>query len=206
MIDNYYEFPDRWRVEGTVEEVARIVYEGPDYNSWWPGVYLESKELVPGGEHGVGREVEFYERSLLPLKIRWRARVLDAHWPGSMTIEASGAFTGKGEWTLEQDGPRVNIALDWRVHTHSPIEKYGALIIRPIARLNHNWAMTRGEESLRLELLRRRARTPYERAAVPSAPGPAVSASALAAITAAGLAALGGGLAIWRLWSRRTGS
>jgi hypothetical protein len=45
-------------------------------------------------------------------------------------------------------------------------------VFRPIFRANHLWAMARGEESLDLELRRRRAETEEERRAVPAAPGP----------------------------------
>jgi len=37
---------------------------------------------------------------------------------------------------------------------------------------NHDWAMRKGEKSLRLELLRRRAQTSEERDKIPKAPGP----------------------------------
>jgi len=37
---------------------------------------------------------------------------------------------------------------------------------------NHRWAMARGEESLELELRRRRAGTAAERDSVPAPPGP----------------------------------
>lgn len=202
MIDNYYEFLDHWQVEGTVEEVARIVYEGPGYSSWWPGVYMESKELVPGDGHMVGRVVEFYEHAFLPMNIRWRAKVLSSDWPNSMNIEAMGALRGTGLWKLEQNGKNVDITLDWRVHTSSPVEKYLSPIVRPVARLNHNWAMKRGEQSLRLELQRRRAKTEAERASIPPPPGPAFTTTPLAAAGLGGLAIIAA-LIFWRLLAGR---
>ncbi|HEY1905085.1 MAG TPA: hypothetical protein VGG91_03530 [Myxococcaceae bacterium] len=45
-------------------------------------------------------------------------------------------------------------------------------LLRPVFAANHRWAMARGEESLALELRRRRARTDAERAAIPAPPGP----------------------------------
>jgi hypothetical protein len=44
--------------------------------------------------------------------------------------------------------------------------------VGPTFGANHRWAMARGEESLRLELMRRRAKTAAERLAVPAPPGP----------------------------------
>ena len=42
--------------------------------------------------------------------------------------------------------------------------------LRPFFAANHRWAMARGEESLALELRRRRARTEAERQAIPAPP------------------------------------
>jgi hypothetical protein len=43
-------------------------------------------------------------------------------------------------------------------------------LLRPFFAANHVWAMRRGEESLKLELRRRRAAGPGERDAVPAPP------------------------------------
>jgi hypothetical protein len=46
-------------------------------------------------------------------------------------------------------------------------------VIKPLFAANHRWAMARGEESLRLELARRRAAgDPTVLAALPAPPGP----------------------------------
>jgi len=45
-------------------------------------------------------------------------------------------------------------------------------MFKPMFRANHVWAMKKGDESLVLELARRHARTPEERARVPEPPGP----------------------------------
>jgi hypothetical protein len=44
--------------------------------------------------------------------------------------------------------------------------------LRPIFAANHRWAMARGEESLRLELARRHAKSDEERARIPVPPQP----------------------------------
>jgi hypothetical protein len=44
--------------------------------------------------------------------------------------------------------------------------------MKPIFAANHHWAMAKGEESLKLELLRRRAATPEDAAKVPPPPPP----------------------------------
>jgi hypothetical protein len=61
---------------------------------------------------------------------------------------------------------------DWRIRADKPLLRYGSFVFRPIFGANHRWAMARGEESLNLELRRRRAQTEEERAAIPAPPRP----------------------------------
>jgi hypothetical protein len=81
-----------------------------------------------------------------------------------------------------------------------PIVRRLSFLLKPLFERNHRWAMARGEESLKLELLRRRASTPESMAAVPPPPGP-VTYSGVALI--AGTAAIGASLAYLILRSNR---
>ena len=74
-------------------------------------------------------------------------------------------------WTLTQDGEHVDVTYDWRILAEKPLLRYGSVVLRPFFAANHRWAMARGEESLALELRRRRARTEAERQAIPAPPG-----------------------------------
>jgi hypothetical protein len=59
--------------------------------------------------------------------------------------------------------------------------------MKPLFEANHRWAMAQGEESLKLELARRRATSDAARARIPPPPGPA---------TYAGAALVGGAVAV----------
>ncbi len=61
---------------------------------------------------------------------------------------------------------------DWRIRADKPLLRYGTFVFRPIFGANHRWAMARGEESLNLELQRRRATTDVERSTIPAPPRP----------------------------------
>jgi hypothetical protein len=60
----------------------------------------------------------------------------------------------------------------WEVVADKALLKYLSFVFRPLFAFNHNWAMARGEGSLRLELARRRARSPAELARIPAPPRP----------------------------------
>ena len=79
---------------------------------------------------------------------------------------------GRGDWRLEADGDWVDITYRWQVSANKMLWRTTSWALRPLFEANHDWAMRRGEESLRLELARRRARTDAERDAVPPPPAP----------------------------------
>ena len=171
MTSNEYRFVTHWRVESTVEEVYSILENAPDLVRWWPSVYLDVQELKPGDEQGVGKVVNLYTKGWLPYTLCWQFRVLEVDYPNGFTLDAWGDFVGRGVWIFEQDGSWVNITYDWKIRADKPLLRYLSFLLKPIFAANHRRAMAKGEESLRVELLSRHARTPVERASISAPPG-----------------------------------
>jgi Polyketide cyclase / dehydrase and lipid transport len=165
-----YQFVSRWRVEGTCEEVAEIIGDAESLPRWCPSVYLDARVLEPGDERGVGKLVFVHTKGWLPYTLRWRFRVTESRHPHGSTLQALDDFDGRGVWTFEQDGAHVRITYDWRIRVRKPFVKAFSFLLKPLFAFNHRWAMARSEESLKLELLRRRARNEEERARVPAPP------------------------------------
>jgi hypothetical protein len=172
MPSNDYHFVTRWRVEGTVNEVADILKDAAALPRWWPSVYLDVQVLEQGDENGLGEVVSLYTKGWLPYTLTWQFRVTESHYPYGFSLEALGDLTGRGAWALEQDGAHVNVTYDWKVSADKPLLSAVSFLLKPIFSANHRWAMARGEESLKLELARSRARTPEEMASIPLPPGP----------------------------------
>jgi hypothetical protein len=194
MPNNEYHFITRWRVQGTVQEVFEILSDAPDLVRWWPSVYLDVQQVQPGDERGVGRVISLYTKGWLPYTLRWQFRVTESRAPQGFSLEAWGDFVGRGVWTFEQDGPWVNIIYDWRIRADKPLLRYLSFLLKPLFAANHRWAMARGEESLQLELARRRAPTPDERALIAPPPGPTTTSPL--PLLLAGAAVLAGGVAL----------
>jgi len=171
-MNNEYHFITRWRVEGTEGEVADILGDPTTLTEWWPSVYLDVRELAPPDDRGIGRRVRLLTKGWLPYTLRWEFEVVDRRYPHGFTIVASGDFDGRGVWTFEQQGPFVDITYDWRIRAEKPMLRALSFALKPIFEANHRWAMKRGEESLRLELARRRASATGDRAKIPPPPGP----------------------------------
>ena len=168
-----YHFITNWTIPGTAEEVAEVLGDPLALPRWWPSVYLDVHELAPGDpKTHVGRVIELYTKGWLPYTLRWRFTVSESLGARGFSLVAEGDFVGTGVWTLVQKGDVVDVRYDWRIRADKPLLRYGTVVMRPIFSANHRWAMARGEESLKLEMLRRHAKTETERQAVPAPPGP----------------------------------
>jgi len=183
---NEYVFLTRWRVEGTCGEVADVLGDPAALDRWWPSVYLRVEELSPGDGRGVGRRARLHTKGWLPYTLRWEFEIVESRYPHGFSLVASGDFEGRGVWTFDQDGSFVDIVYDWRISAEKPLLRNLSFLVKPLFEANHRWAMAQGEESLKLELARRRATTDAARRSVPPPPGP---------ITYAGAALLGGAVA-----------
>jgi hypothetical protein len=199
-VNNTYHFVSHWRVEGTCGEVADILGDPLALPLWWPSVYLSVTEIRPADARGLGRRVALTTKGWLPYTITWEFEVVESRYPSGFVIVANGDFDGRGEWTFVQDGAQVNIQYDWRIRAEKPLLRHLSPLLRPIFEANHRWAMAQGEESLKLELLRRRATSETAASQVPPPPGP-VTYAGVALIV--GAAAVVGGLALLMLRARR---
>jgi len=170
-----YHFVDRWRVEADCKEVADIIEDALGLPRWWGSVYFEVKELERGeGNHGTGKLIHVRAGGWLAYTLKINFRTVESRYPSGFTMDATGDLEGKGIWTFEPDGPFVNVTYDWTIRANKPVIEKFSFFLKPIFRSNHNWTMRRGEESLKLELLRRRAKSPEERARIPPPPRPSL--------------------------------
>lgn len=196
---NQYEFVTRWELEATPDEVFDILEDVTSLPRWWPSVYLEVTEVERGAADGVGRVVSFFTKGWLPYTLRWSARLLGSQRPARIELEAFGDFEGRGLWTLEQSGSLTVVTYRWTVSAEKPLLKTMSFALKPFFAANHEWAMARGLESIKLELLRRRAETAEQRAKVADPPPPTPRTTTPLLIGAVGLlSALVGAASLWR--------
>jgi len=175
MADAVYHFISNWKVKSSKEEVYDVLGDAEGLARWWPSVYLDVKILQPGDALGVGKIVELFTKGWLPYTLRWSFVVTAIDKPNSFTIVPSGDFLGRGIWTFEQDKENpeyCNIVYDWKISAEKPLLQKLSFLVRPVFSANHLWAMKKGEESLKLELLRRNAVNTEEKQRIPRPPQP----------------------------------
>lgn len=144
MATRDYRFVSRWLVAARREEVVRILEDAESLPRWWGDVYL-AVEREPDGVFQV------HSRGWLPYTLRWRFRRTDG-----LALRAWGDLEGSGEWQLTELGGHTVVTFTWSVRADKPLLRYGSWLLKPVFAANHRWAMRRGEEALRREVMRRR--------------------------------------------------
>jgi hypothetical protein len=186
-MSNQYAFVTRWRVAGTCGEIADALGDPLELPRWWPSVYLGVEETQPPDASGLHRCVRLHTKGWLPYTLTWEFEQTESRYPYGFALIATGDFEGRGVWTFEQDGAFVDITYDWQLSAEKPMLRKLSFLLKPVFEANHRWAMAQGEESLKLELARRRSTSDAERTSIPPPPGP---------VTLAGAALLGGAVAV----------
>jgi len=70
--------------------------------------------------------VSLTTKGWMPYLLHWNVRELSSDPPGSLVIEVSGDFEGRGIWTLMPDGDHTSITYDWRIRVEKPgVKKLG---------------------------------------------------------------------------------
>lgn len=153
-----YRIWTRWRIRGTLEEVADIWLDAGSLEQWWSDAFLESRVLVEGDADGSRRTFALHTKGMLPYTLRLTSRVTYADYPTAFTVVTWGDLNGKANCHFRQMGPDVEMRCNWKVTVARPLLIVGSFLCKPLLEANHRWVMARGQEGLKRELRRRRGR------------------------------------------------
>ena len=104
--------------------------------------------------------------SVLTIALLVPERVALAHWPGQPPHQMAYL----GDLQLENGGVIKNVRISYVTHGTLNAAKDNAILALHGFAANHHWAMARGEESLALEMRRRRAGSQAARDRIPPPP------------------------------------
>lgn len=171
MASHRYHFITHWRVQATAQEVYQILENATDLPRWWPAVYLQVEEVKPAdGE--TPSVYHLHTKGWLPYRLHWQFYTVEKIPCQKITLMALGDLTGSGVWTLMQSGKWVDIIYDWQIEANKPLLRRFSFLLKPFFSANHHWAMAKGEQSLKLELMRRHAENRQEQMSIAAPPGP----------------------------------
>jgi hypothetical protein len=100
MFTSRYRFVTHWLVDGTPEEVYRIIDDPVGFVRWWPAVWLRADVIETGDGNGIGKLVQYVSKGWLPYILRWTSRTIAKEFPRRIVLHASGDFEGEGRWTF----------------------------------------------------------------------------------------------------------
>ena len=128
-----------WRIKGNLSDVARLLLRMEDWPMWWGGTYRAVK-LRDDGSYLVR------SKGLLPLSLRWTARILPQSLPYAWVLEMAGDLNGHSCWSLRQAGVLVEVENDWY--------PFGPPLLGSLTAPSHRRAMAQGQQALHAELAR----------------------------------------------------
>lgn len=158
-----YRLVSRWRVFGTVREVADVFADVRSLARWWPSAFLGIEILEPGDRYGFGTVACVCSRGWLSQLLLWQFGIVEARYPFGFIVEAWGDISGRGNVTIQPDEPWANVTFDWTIRVDHPVLRLMSFAVKPVVQLNHRWVMQSGEEYLSRELARRRAASSEKR-------------------------------------------
>jgi hypothetical protein len=173
-----YHLVTRWVSSGTLDDIAALLRDTAGLARWFPAVVRDVDIVRPGDASGLGQVVALRVKGWMPHTLSFCFRVVDVRHPTGFTLEVWGDFEGRLVCQAVEEGSQVLIYFDWRVRVQKPFVRHFTWLLRPFFVSNHRWVVARGEESLDLELRRRRGSRAGE---IPPPPGPTFPDGALKA-------------------------
>jgi hypothetical protein len=149
-----YSFIDRWRVEGSQDEVAEMLLNTATMSDWWPQI---SRIVVADGGDVDGARRSFAAKTFgfMPYTLDVRFSIVDVIFPERFSVEISGDLQGRGGGILRQVGRHVAVDFHSTIRVARPALKALSLFARPAMYANHCWLMRQGEMGLQRVLSRR---------------------------------------------------
>jgi len=146
-----------WVIDATPEEVAGVFLDPASIARWWQAAFLRVDVLQPGGLHGLGATFRVHAKGRMPHTFQFLIKVVESSFPLGFRAEVMGDYHGAMGCRVESLAPaRVAMECTWNVRVRKPFVRMLSTWLRPIFVANHRWAMTKGEQGLRIEVRARR--------------------------------------------------
>ena len=150
-----YRIVSKWKVRGDKATVAEIFRDTSNIQNWWRATFLKTKVLSEGQNGEIGKIVRVHAKGWAPFSMRFWFLVREEIADQTFKLDFVGDFNGFAVCSLRQLGDFTYLTLDWNVAVGKPFLILGSFVLKPLFKLNHLWAMSQGQKSLQIELLRR---------------------------------------------------
>jgi uncharacterized protein YndB with AHSA1/START domain len=150
--DEVYRLEYTWKIAGRIDTVFHYISHIETFPRWWPAVFLDWRSDDP--VVCVGAKATVRARSILPYVREWKLVVTALEAPRLIALDTwvtlGGKFALKGTITyrLVEEGAVVQVLTDHSLRPSRPLPGLLRGLAGRIFRLNHAWAMARGERGL----------------------------------------------------------
>lgn len=137
-----YELHDIWRIVGTLDEVAELMFDTESLPEWCPA--FRSVDVVAAGdENRIGRVYDVRVKGPLPYSLKLSYRVRERVYPHYFIVDVTGDFEGEGHGSFQQVGNHVEAKYRLIVTIRRPLIRYLSIAIRPLLVMQHTWLIWR---------------------------------------------------------------
>lgn len=152
-----FDMTTEWKFRVEPEELTEIVLDPERLDQWCSNVFLKGDVIERGRPDGLGMKMHLHAKGWLPFSFDFFAEITELVRHKSMIITLTGDFEGVGESSTEPIGDGFcNSEMRWKVDVNQPHIKPLIKFLKPIGRLNHDWAVRRVCMQLQKEIDRRR--------------------------------------------------
>jgi hypothetical protein len=147
-----FRFQDRWRIQGSVADVAAVLLDTSGMTGWWPPI-REVETVAVGDVSGIGRAFRLRINGFLPYELLLSFEVTHALYPSEFQVTVGGHFVGHGSGVLRQVGSHVEIDFVLDIQARHRGVRLLAMVVRPLLAAQHYWVMSLGANHLNRLLL-----------------------------------------------------
>ena len=153
-----FDMTTNWKLKAEPEELTAIVLDPELMELWCSNVFLKANLIERGSPDGLGMKLRLHAKGWLPFSFHFLAEITELVRHKSMVITLTGDFEGVGLSRVETIGNGYCISeLRWVVNVNQPHIRPLIRLLKPIGKLNHDWAVRRVCMQLQKEVDRRRA-------------------------------------------------
>lgn len=154
-----FEINSVWEFDCPKTDLKFVIDKPQEITHWWAAVFLKV-ELLSGNYYAPsGLVANLWTKGFLPHSFKFKANIFHNRQHQQLIIKTMGDFSGIGTITIQSLGAnKSQIHINWRTNVENHTLYLLMMLLKPIFIANHKWAMRKGFQGLKYELLRRQTK------------------------------------------------
>ena len=147
-----------WDIDVDISQLDFVINEPHLITTWWAAGFLKVEILAGDYYSPEGLKVRLWTKGMMPHSFKFLARVFHDKQKNQVIVKTDGDFNGIGTISLNAvTKNKSQIHINWRTSVNNHYLYPLMILLKPIFIANHRWAMRRGEQGIKQELIYRNA-------------------------------------------------